>query len=386
MLTKDNEDELRLSNGSSITVGTSHRGGTMQFLHVSEFGKVAADKPDVATEIVNGAFNTVAPGQRIVVESTTHGTSGRFFDMVERAKAKLAEGSALTALDWKLHFYGWFYRDDYRVQSSLVIVPQEVEEYFADLKLRYGITVDADQKAWYTKKLADLGWDDMRSEFPSHIEECFYNSMEGAFLKKELSKARHDKRIGYAVPHDPTRRVHTCWDKGMNEKSDRNAIWWFQYDGVRFRWIDYYENAGETLAHYAGVIEEKRIARKFLYGHHYGPHDLKQRVWASHSQTPQTMLDVAKEVGINFTLVDRVADKEISIEAARRAINNSWFDAEHCKRGVDALDNYRKTWNKTLGQWTTVPFHDWASKPEKEDGGSRVDRFSGKPKGSQWSR
>lgn len=396
-LLKENEDELRWANGSSCVVGTTHRGGTNQFLHISEFGKIAAEKPEEAREIVTGALQTIAPGQIIKVESTAHGTSGRFFDMVERAKAKKAEGTPLTVLDFKLHFYGWMYRDDYRLPANMVIVTQEVQDYFKKLEQQHGIKVDGSQMAWYQRKLTDLGWDDMKEEFPSVIEECFYNSLEGAFFKKELSHARADKRIGYPVPYDPTRRVHTCWDKGMNEKSDRNAICWFQHDGVRFRWIDYYENAGESLAHYAGVIEEKRIARKFVYGKHYGPHDLKQRVWASTSPQPKTMQDIAKEAGIDFTIVDRVEDKEISIEAARRAINVSFFCSEYTDGLIKALDNYRKTWNKLIADWTSVPFHNWASngadavqcgamgiQPDKPERDSRRD-FRGQRRGTHWS-
>ena len=397
-LLKDNEDELKWANGSSCVVGVTHRGGTLQFLHISEFGKTAAEKPEVAMEIVTGALNTVAPGQIIKVESTSHGTNGLFYDMVERAKKKLAEGSPLTVMDYKLHFYGWMYRDDYRVQRSHVVITHEVQTYFAELKKKYGIEVDGDQMAWYQQKVTLLGWDKMKEEFPSHIDECFFNSLEGSFFKKELSRARMDKRIGYPVPFDSTRRVHTCWDKGMNEKSDRNCIWWFQHDGVRFRWIDYYENGGENIAHYAGIVEEKRLARGFIYGTHYGPHDLKQRVWGTTSPSPKTMEEIAKEVGIKFQIVDRVDDKEVSIEAARRAINVSYFCSEYTDRGVSGLDSYQKTWNKILAQWTNVPLHNWASNPAdalqcgamgvipdkvpREVG--RRETF-GKRKGSHWS-
>jgi len=362
-LLKDNEDELRWANGSSVVVGTTHRGGTLQFLHWSEAGKTAAEKPELAVEIVSGALNTVAPGQIIKIESTAHGTAGIFYDIVERAKNKLKSGTPLTVMDYKLHFYGWMYRPDYRVQRSHVNITHEVVKYFADLRKDYGIEIDGDQMAWYQSKLILLGWDKMKEEFPSVLDECFYNSLEGAFFKQELSRARKEKRIGFPVPYDETRRVHTCWDKGMNEKSDRNCIWWFQHDGVRFRWIDYYENGGENIAHYARVVEEKRIERKFIYGTHYGPHDLRQRDWGSTSPTPKTLEDIALSVGIKFKVIDRVDLKEISIEAARRAINTSYFCSEYTDRGVSGLDNYRKTWSKITQQWTNVPFHDWASNP-----------------------
>jgi hypothetical protein len=77
-------------------------------------------------------------------------------------------------------------------------------------------------------------------------------------------------------------------------------------------------------------------------------------------------------------------------------LNLTWIDSDHCQRLVDALDNYRKTWNKLLSQWTRKPLHNWAStgsdclmtgacglKPEKVPG---VGRSRGdKRRGSQWS-
>jgi hypothetical protein len=116
-LVKDNESELWFSNGSSVAVGTTHRGGTLQYLHISEFGKIAAEKPEIAEEIVSGALNTVAPGCMVKIESTAHGTSGRFYQMVEAAKARAATGQPLSLLDYRLHFFGWFMDEKYRLQQ-----------------------------------------------------------------------------------------------------------------------------------------------------------------------------------------------------------------------------------------------------------------------------
>lgn len=44
----DNARELQLSNGSTLRVGTSMRSSTLQYLHISEFGKVCAKFPDKA--------------------------------------------------------------------------------------------------------------------------------------------------------------------------------------------------------------------------------------------------------------------------------------------------------------------------------------------------
>jgi hypothetical protein len=48
----DTKNELVFANGSSIHVDTSFRSQTLQFLHISEFGKICAKYPDKAREII----------------------------------------------------------------------------------------------------------------------------------------------------------------------------------------------------------------------------------------------------------------------------------------------------------------------------------------------
>jgi hypothetical protein len=55
----DNTCELLFTNNSGIRVGVSLRSGTLQYLHVSEYGKICAKFPDKAREVRSGALNTV---------------------------------------------------------------------------------------------------------------------------------------------------------------------------------------------------------------------------------------------------------------------------------------------------------------------------------------
>lgn len=352
-MTKRNTETIEWANGSSVEIGTSARGGTFQFLHISEYGKTSVNSPDTAREIKLGAIPAVHAGNRLVVESTAHGTAGEFHDMVQRADAILKERRELTPLDFKLHFFGWWMKPEYRVQNNLVHITHELREYFAKLApdlLARGIRLDADQQAWYAQQYYELGPDDCRQEYPTTFQECFYNSLEGAFFKAEMSKARAEERIGKPVPHDPTRRVNTFWDIG----EDGTAIIWHQTDGVRHRIIDYWEEEGGSLQSAIGVVEQKRIERKFVYGEHYGPHDLENKDWAHHAKSRK---DTALELGVKFTVVPRVLVKADSIEAARRMISMAWFDVTYCSLLVDRLDNYRKKWNKALGQFSAEPEH-----------------------------
>ena len=102
--TSDSAKMLEFGNGSSIRVGTSLRSGTYQYLHVSEFGKLCAKRPDHAEEIIAGSINTVHEGGFIFIESTAEGAHGRYHDMYRDAE----ERSNHHKLDFKSFFYPWW--------------------------------------------------------------------------------------------------------------------------------------------------------------------------------------------------------------------------------------------------------------------------------------
>lgn len=354
-LVKKNTEELHWANGSKVTVGTSYRGDTAQILHSSELGRTSVDKPEQAREVRTGSLRSVHANGWAVVESTAHGTAGEFYKMVKAAEVRQQEGRPLTALDFKLHFYGWWLKPEYRIPNNLVVVSHELREYFAEiapkLMARHGVLLDANQMAWYAVNHADLGPDDMRQEFPTIIEETFYNSKAGSYFRREIARARADGRIGQMVPHDSSRRVNTWWDIG----EDCTAIIFHQTDGIRHRIVDYYEEEGGSIQRSATVLDEKQRARGFVYDKHLGPHDLDNRDWANNAQS---RYKTALDLGIKFTVIPRVEVKADSIEAGRRLLNLSWIDQEHAGLLVDRLENYSKKWNKALQVYSSEPVHD----------------------------
>lgn len=353
VLLKENEDELHFSNGSRIEVGVSHRGGTLQFLHVSEYGKTAVEKPVAAMEIKTGAFQTLAAGQRIVVESTCHGTAGLFRDMVIEAQDRAKAGLPMSQLNWRLHFFAWWRKAEYRIPSNLVVITHELRKYFDKLRAVDGIALDALQEAWYALKHKDLGPDKMREEYPSTVEELFFASVEGAFFKREMATARAQGRVGHPVPHDPTRGVFTSLDIGVD--GGMVLLFW-QTDGVKFRIIDCLEDEDHTgsVQVYAGWLALKARERGFRYTKHYVPHDMSHREWGSNAQS---RYDIAKGLitSVDIETVPQIADKADSIEIARRMIGNTWFDSVYASRIVECLDNYQKKWNKAVQQWSAEP-------------------------------
>ena len=361
-LVKDSASSLEWANGSTIEVGVSHRGATLQMLHVSEMGKIAAEHPERAKEIRTGAFGTVHKGQFICVESTAEGIGGEFHDLTKRARELHEAGAELTPMDFKFFFYPWQDHPDYWLNAN-VVIGEELRTYFDKLEAEHGIQLSDHRKAWYAKTLEQLNfnWSDMFREYPSIPDEPFIASIEGAYFQRQMLRMRQDGRLG-KVPHDPSRPVNTFWDIGVD---DATAIWFHQTDGVRHRLIHYYENSGETVDHYAHYLQELAQApgqgtgRGFRYGKHYGPHDLGNQNWALPGN--KTVKDIAREQGLDFEVVPKIANKQDAIEAARSFLPMTWIDEEHCQRGVQCLDSYQKQWNDRLATWRKEPLHNWAS-------------------------
>ena len=342
----DAADSMKFSNGSSIRVGTSLRSGTLQRLHVSEYGKLCAKFPEKAREVKSGAFNTVQAGQKITVESTAEGQAGDFYEMCRKAEAKAETGEPLTALDFKFHFSPWYTSAEYRLDEE-VLVTAEMAEYFAKVEAETGATLDAQQRAWYVKKAEQQG-EDMKREYPSTAKEAFEASIEGAYFSIQMTAMRKQGRITRLPILDAP--VYTTWDLGLN---DSTAICFWQDVGQERRLIDYYENNGESWGHYAAVL----AAKGYNYSRHYMPHDAGHRVQTV-DKTPSRE-QLANEAGIRPTeVLKRIATEKDGIDASRAFMPKVWIDEVRCSRLIECLDNYRKEWNDKLGVWFDRARHD----------------------------
>ena len=174
-------------------------------------------------------------------------------------------------------------------------------------------------------------------------------AIKGAYYTKPLAAARQDGRIT-RVPYDPALPVDTDWDLGVG---DSTAIWFSQsLRSGEVRLIDYYENSGEGLPHYAGVLK----AKGYVYGQHWAPHDIKVRELG----TGKSRIETAKNLGITFQVVRNIAVAD-GINAVRLLLPRCWFDEEKCRAGLEALTFYRKGFNERLQEFTDKPLHDWSS-------------------------
>lgn len=343
--TIDSARELSFSNGSSLRVGTSMRGSTFQYLHISEFGKLCAKFPEKAREIITGSLNTLSAGQYCFIESTAEGREGHFYDMCCKARATQAGGPKLTPLDFKFHFFPWWRCPEYRLDTAIPI-PQDLGKYFSELEAK-SIGLFAQQKFWYIKK-QETQADDMMREYPSTPDEAFHTSLEGAYYARQMLEVRKEKRI-CRIYHDPCTVVHTAWDLGYG---DSTAIWFFQVCGKEIHLIEYYENSGEPLTFYLKLLKDKA----YNYGKHLVPHDAGVHEYS----TGLTRIAVARNLGVTFLQVPDLGVDE-GIDAVRNMLHRCWFDEEKCSSGVRALESYRRQWNERHGCWSSHPLHNQAS-------------------------
>jgi len=356
LLKSQTTSEMVFQNGSSFSVGTSARGGTVQFLHVSEMGKIAKKYPEKAREIVTGAFEAVPLNGVIVVESTAEGNGGEFFDICDEALKKREAKQTHTELDFKLHFYPWFNTKEYRIRPDGVVFTDADRKYFREVEAKCGVKLDEEQRAWYVKKRAVLKRD-MKREYPASIKESFEQAIEGAIYGDEMTILRERGRI-CEVPIDLMEPVNTFWDLGSN---DHTAIWLHQRVGAWDHFIGYMHGTRTGLRKWWEQLEDWRLSNGVeKWGRHYLPHDGEAERQGEEIESAKTILEALRVK--NIEIVPRIASLAIGIDKTRTAmVKGIRIDEAACVEGIRCLDSYQYEWDEKRGQWRDMPLHNWAS-------------------------
>lgn len=199
---------------------------------------------------------------------------------------------------------------------------------------------------------ADELEDARRSMTPEQYEQEFECSFEaaiiGAYYGRELAELDRAGRVG-SVPVDPALPVHTAWDLGVG---DSTAIWFFQVVGAEIRVVDYYENHGQGLGHYAGVL----AAKEYRYGTDWVPHDAKVRELGTGRTRIETLIGLGRKPKL-------VPDHKVmdGINAVRLTLPKMWLDGVNCRDGIEALRQYRTEFDDKKRAFKDEPRHDWTS-------------------------
>jgi len=243
---------------------------------------------------------------------------------------------------------------DYNGWAIFIGTPQG-EDHF---KAKYDFALDPANADWFAAKhkasetglipedellgaTLDMGEDAADQEF-----ECnFYAALKGAYYGRQFKKLDAAGRVG-DVSYDPALLVHTSWDLGI---SDYTTIWFVQVSGTEVRIIDYYENNGEGLDHYARVLKEK----PYVYADHLFPHDVKVRELSTGISRAETL----NNLGIYPTILPKIGVED-GIQMARRLLAKCWFNEATTRAGVSSLRQYRIEYDAKLGTARKTPRHD----------------------------
>ena len=371
-LRADSSNELIFDhNGSSIRVATSFASATLHRLLVSEYGKICAQYPEKANEIVIGTLPTVPENGITIIESTGEGSEGDFHARVKIARKLQQEEKTPTIKDFVLHFYPWFIDDTYEMEPEGVIITPEDNAYFAKIEQEMEAKINIRKRAWYVSTRENgFSGDEIKmySQYPSTPDEPFFVSSEGNYFIKEMAAVRKTKRICRIPQLDVP--VNTFWDVG---NSDGCAIWFHQQIGMEHRFVDYYEGHGETLAHYYRELQNK----EYIFNKHFLPHDANHKRLSDNNKSIKEMLE---DLGLrNVEIVSKISDLETGILITKKNFPMAYFDEVTCKDGINRLDNYKRKWNAKDGRWGTEPnkangcsegadaFRQWAQAQEAGD-------------------
>lgn len=183
---------------SGYKVGTAGskgvgRGDTIQLFHGSE----VAYWPNADTHVA-GALQAVPdePGTEVILESTSNGRKGLFFEMC--AAAMRGEG------EYILVFIPWFWQPEYRKAVPEGFVPTADELAYQQV---HGLELE--QIVWRRAKIVELnGVHNFRREYPATPEEAFNAEVPGALWKREqinnLRVAAHPVLVRIVVAVDPS--------------------------------------------------------------------------------------------------------------------------------------------------------------------------------------
>lgn len=350
-LKKQTESELIFDNDSSILVSTSMRSGTINFLHVSEFGPICALFPQRAKEIITGSLPAVPNSGVVIIESTAKGKDGAFYKMTMRAKGLAEQGKKLTKKDYRLHFFPWFAGDDNVMSPEGVLITDKDNAYFDEVETKADTVLSIEQRAWYcaTRDNEFSGEDEeMWRENPSHVDECFQVSTEGCYFSKQFVSVRKQGRLIPEFPVPPSVACWTFWDIGS---TDGTAVWVIQKVGVEYRCVHFYESWGEPYEHAVKWLQSLGL----VWSDMWLPHDATHvRQGMNKNQSPRQMLEKLMP-GVEWKVVPVIGETIWGINQTRDVFPMLYFHQKNCKLGIEHLESYRKKWNERLGTWSKDP-------------------------------
>jgi hypothetical protein len=346
-VTEDNSKAMSWPNGSHVSAGKSARGGTNQFLHVSEWGPIAHEDPKRSEEIKTGALPSAEHGVVFVESTFKGGKGGHFYDLLKTAMETPEDHR--TEKDFRFWFFPWYLDAGYTLEGSPDAIPSQISQYLDRKGSELGVTFTNGQRLWYAKTKQEQGIFMFR-EYPTTVEEAMSAPVDGAIYGDLITGLRSRGRI---IPFEYERSspVFTSWDLGWN---DSTSIWLFQCVGrdILIPW--HTRQKGKTAAQMAQTLQELQIP---IAGH-YLPHDASNTTAAAGLSYKGELTKAGLN---NIIVVPRTLDIWTGINQVRDILPRCMFALPQCQLGIESLEAYHTKDASNGGVVTKEPVHDWSS-------------------------
>ena len=328
---------------STYEADVSFRGGTVEFLHISEWGEVQMKQRERSREIRDGSLPAVeraADGICVVETTWQGGLDGELGPLVREAQHTPEQHKGPRS--WRVLFFPWHTNALYAQAHGHV--DAESRGYFAECA-RLGVHLGEAQQKWYAEKRRTLGLRAARSQFPTLAHECWETTPEGSIYGALVEQSR---AAGRMLAYEPSRSlVHTFWDIG----APLNTVCWLvQITPGEIRVLDVDMELDLTLQDRFARIQ----ARGWLLGCHYLPHDAGIRQSSGRSQAD----DFTAVFGPTVRVVPRVHSVWQGIDSLRALWPRLVFRLPACATGLEHLGRYASLRETSSGIAREEPIHD----------------------------
>lgn len=162
------------------------RGETLTFAHLSEVGFWP---PAFAHKNFNGLIQAVPEEDDtfVFLESTAQGVTGKFYEMYLGA----CDPVDIMWNGFEVFFSAWFESDEYREKAPADFQRTPEEEELVAQFFDEGLTSN-DQLYWRRKKVASVGLDLFKQEYPATADEAFLSTGRPVFNNDTITKRLAD--------------------------------------------------------------------------------------------------------------------------------------------------------------------------------------------------
>jgi phage terminase large subunit len=191
-------------------------------------------------------------------------------------------------------------------------------------------------------------------EWEQELECSFDAAFKGSFYGKQIVVAESQYKFR-PLDYDATEKVSIAMDLGH---SDAAVIWFWQVIDGEIRFFDYWEQSGFDAEEVCEMLERK----PYTYETVWLPHDAMHRTFASKKSVMDTFIahDLPARKAPNPDQGNRVMH---GIDAVRKFLRLWPFaiDKDRCHRGIEALKNYSRKFNRASSTFSSEADHnEWS--------------------------